>query len=163
MKHLPDTKIERIYEKSDDVSDDIKKGKVDFDILRANGIDSQIGLSYCQNDEAFYRSLLADYAAGKEEKISLLEKYKAVSDWHNYMIHVHSLKSSSKMIGAVKMSEQAARLEAAAGNEDGTAIIKEHDDMIKRYEETVRAIESILSTKHSSDDDGEILEFFPER
>lgn len=164
MKYLPDDKLERIREeKKEDVSKDTDKtGSKDFEILRAGGIDTETGLKYSQNDEEFYRSLLAEYASGEKEKIDILTKCYETSDWQNYMIHVHSLKSSSKTIGVMDLFEQAARLEAAANATDAATIHNEHAAMIERYKAVNQTIRSVISETDMSNDDSEILEFWPE-
>ena len=128
----------------------------------AEGIDPEIGLKYSQNDEEFYRSLLSEYAAGEKDKIDILTKCLETSDWHNYTIHVHSLKSSSKTIGVMDLFEQAAKLEAAANTEDAETIRREHDVMIERYKVVNQTIRSVISETDTTDDDSEILEFWPE-
>ena len=55
--------------------------------------------------------LEADYS----EKI---QNFYEIEDWHNYQILVHSLKSSSKSIGAEKLSAKALALESAAKIKD---------------------------------------------
>ena len=106
---------------------------------------------------------------GKEEKAENLQKSFATGDWHNYAIYVHALKSSSKMIGALALSEQAAALEAAADAGDGETIRRDHKAVMERYEALSRAITSVVSVP--ADEDGvlefspqedDILEFYPE-
>lgn len=164
LKHLSKNKVELVREDNDseNASAEKKEVKSDFDTLLASGIDPQIALPYCQNDEEFYRSLLSDFASGREEKAGLLQKYFDSEDWHNYMIYAHSLKSSAKMIGAMELSGQAAKLETAAGAGDGDTIRKEHASMMKRYEAVAGVIQSICHGETSSDGDDEILEFWPE-
>ncbi len=67
------------------------------------------------------------------------------------------------MIGALALSEQAAKLEAAANAGDGNTIRYEHDSMMQKYEDAVNAIKSLGSDADSdSGDDDEILEFLPD-
>ena len=67
------------------------------------------------------------------------------------------------MIGALALSEQAAKLEAAANAGDGNTIRYEHDSMMQRYEEVVNAIKSLGSeSEPDSGDDDEIMEFLPD-
>lgn len=117
---------------------------------------------YSQNDEEFYRSLLSEYAAGEKDKIDILTKCFETSDWHNYTIHVHSLKSNSKTIGVMDLFEQAAKLEAAANAEDTDTVRSGHDAMIARYKAVTQTIRSVISETDMADDDSEILEFWPE-
>ena len=143
-----------------------------YNALRDAGIEPRVGLPYCQNDEEFYRTLLAEYARGKQEKTEMITKSFEAEDWHNYAIYVHALKSTSKTIGALLLSEQAAKLEAAANTGDAAAIRKEHYDMLERYETVTEGIRAFMPAETTSEgananadafsDDDEILEFLPE-
>ena len=165
IKHLPKDKVECIVEEQDQEikSHEAEPVSAEFGGLVAAGIDPKIGLPYCQNDESFYRSMLAEYAHSKIEKESILKKSFAESDWKTYAIQVHSLKSTSKMIGALALSEQAAKLEAAANAGDGKTIRYEHDSMMQKYEDVVDAIKALSQdSDNDSGDDDEILEFMPD-
>ncbi len=128
-------------------------------LLRGAGVDPDTGLMYCQGDESLYRSLLADYLQQYLKKAEAMKRYSGLRDWENYGILVHSLKSSSKMIGAQALSEAAARLEAAAGSGDERTILREHGPMINRYETVIRAIRSIIHEPEYGSE--EVLEFAP--
>ena len=164
IKYLPGEKVEWVREENTEktVNTNPQKETKDFDILRAAGIDPEIGLKYSQNDEEFYRSLLSEYAAGEKDKIDILTKCLETSDWHNYTIRVHSLKSSSKTIGVMDLFEQAAKLEAAANTEDAETVRNGHNSMIARYKAVTQTIRSVISETDMADDDSEILEFWPE-
>ena len=101
----------------------------------------------------------------------MLTKSFEAEDWHNYAIYVHALKSTSKTIGALLLSEQAAKLEAAANTGDASTIRKEHDDMMERYNSVTEGIRAFMpadmtaegnGANDCSSDDDEILEFLPE-
>ena len=160
MKYLPEEKVERVRE--EEVSEPKKEiPENDFDVLRSAGIEPRTGLLYCQNDEAFYRSVLAEYALGGKEKTENLKQSFDKENWHDYAIYVHALKSTSKMIGASSLSDQAARMETAANNGDAASIRKEHDAMMQKYEEVTRAISTVIPTQENTGDDSDIMEFAP--
>ena len=71
------------------------------------GIDTAAGLHYCNQDEEFYYSLLLQYAGDMEKKLSLLEQYRTEKNYPDYAIHIHSIKSTSKMIGEILTSRVA--------------------------------------------------------
>ncbi len=155
LKYLPEDKVEFIKggsDSSDAVDTDGLEG------LREAGIDPEIGLPYCQNDKDFYLTMLAEFAHGRDEKAAALKASYEASDWNNYAIDVHALKSTSRMIGATTLSEMAARLEQAANSGDTAAILAEHDDMLARYNTAVMAIADAVHASPSTEDD-EILEF----
>lgn len=173
IKYLPQDKIERISEEeSTGGHSDSGIAADGLDGLLEGGIDPKVGLPYCQNDKAFYESMLTEYAHSKTEKEALILKSCAESDWNSYAIHVHAIKSTSKMIGALAVYELAAKLEAAANAGDVSEIRKDHDDLIEKYERVVDTINSVVTTVHeessetmefpAATDGGEIMEFLPD-
>ena len=158
IKYLPQDKIERISEEENESRrEETVAGAEGLDALLEGGIDPKVGLPYCQNDKAFYESMLAEYAHSCAEKEALILKSYAESDWDSYAIHVHAIKSTSKMIGALAVSELAAKLEAAANAGDVSEIRKDHDDLIEKYERVVGTINNVVKT--TSDESSERMEF----
>ena len=143
-KHLPEDKIELVKEdvKTEEKLDE--KGDVEvadsFNVLRAAGVDPSEGLQYTNNDESFYRSLLNEYAVSYPEKSEKIKGSFSAENWKEYGVYVHALKSTSKTIGAMELSELAAKLEEAAGKSDSDTIKSKNDLMMKRYEAVARAI-----------------------
>lgn len=125
MRYLPE---ECIMKKTEDSSGDngSESSLPEWLSTLPEDIDTARGLNSCMNDAEFYRSLLEDFAgsaAGTAEKLgSFLEQ----NDLDNYRILVHSLKSSSKTVGAMRLSAAAEKLEAAAKNNDRQYINENH-------------------------------------
>lgn len=94
-------------------------------------LDTDTGLGYCMNDEAFYLEMLTEYV--KNDRTKDLENFFGKSDFENYRIAIHSLKSTSLTIGAVKLSEKAKALEAACKEGDTAFIQKMHPECIAEY------------------------------
>jgi len=55
--------------------------------------------------------LIEEYVYGSEEKARDLTFYREARDWGNLAILAHSIKSSSMTIGAIALSEIAAKVE----------------------------------------------------
>lgn len=172
INYLPVSKVMLVEEEKDEAPQKEELKKDAFDILREAGIETWSGLQYCQNDEAFYRSLLEEYANVWIEKSEHMQKNFEAKNWHDYAIYVHSLKSTSKMIGADKLSEISARLETAATASDSDTIERLHEDMMNDYKKAVSAIDTLISSGEDKNnahggfkmlaDDGGIMEFLPE-
>ncbi len=139
-KYLPESKVElvKVEEKPEEVQE--KKAADPFGVLRAAGVNPAEGLQYTNDDESFYRSMLNEYAVSYPEKSAKINEYFSKEDWNEYGVYVHALKSTSKMIGAMELSELALRLEEAAKNSDVDTIKGKHDLMMKRYEAVTKAI-----------------------
>ena len=86
-------------------------------------------------------NVLKDYYHTIPKKHALIKQYAEEKNWHNYTIEVHALKSASKQIGATKLSEDAAELEAA-GHALNEAIILEKTpallDLYLHYENILK-------------------------
>ncbi len=135
-----------------------------FAPLREAGIDPSLGLGYCGNEEEFYMSLLKEYAQGAEEKQRNMRKYFEAEDWKDYAILVHALKSTSKMIGAAELSDEAAELESAANAQNAGIIRSRHAQVLESYTATAAAIRAVLPDTGDPAEEGEedILEFYPD-
>ncbi|MBQ7221146.1 MAG: response regulator [Synergistaceae bacterium] len=161
LKHLPPEKIIRINEVDGKVPDEPAD---DFTKLAESGIDIEAGLGYSQNDKELYRTLLSEYITSSDEKINAIKKFCASQNCQRYGIVVHALKSSSRMIGAAKLSELCAQLEEASDNEDISMIRDRTPALLDMYGEVIRAIRSAeaADTESQQTHDDEVLEFFPE-
>ena len=115
-----------------------------LDLLFRVGVDIHEGLGYCRNDRAFYHTLLSKYVTDAPGKMEKLTSYFDGEDWKNYQILVHALKSNSKMIGAMDLSEKARLLEEAAKEGNGEYIHAEHGALISDYEALSTGMGEIL-------------------
>ena len=125
------------------------------------GIDRKTGRLNCRGDEELYHTLLKEYADSAEEKHRSMQAYYEQRDWKQYSILVHALKSSSRLIGAGVLSQEAAALEKAADEGREEYISRNHGAVMQNYMKTARSIEGIL-TENPGDVDGSVLEFYPE-
>ena len=90
---------------------------------RIPGLSVKEGLENCM-DEDILRATIRDYAQAAGNTIERIKSFINDHDIENYTITVHALKSSSRIIGAGGLSEQAKYLEAC-GDEGNTGEIHE--------------------------------------
>ncbi len=176
LEYIPKEKIlERKDEKGNNEQEGLTIKFEDYDVLEEVGVDTDTGLSYCNNDSAFYKTILNEYYQKAYKKIHDIQKYCDEEDWKNYAILVHALKSTSKTIGAIGLSEIAARMEQAANNNDKDSIMSENETMLHEYNRTIDAVAIVLGkaprpdkSKSQNDDnsddeeDDELFVFTPE-
>ncbi len=96
--------------------------KPEADIV-VGDLDTKTALSMLGSEKLFW-SVLKDYYNAIEKKADSIQKKMEQGDWAGYTIEVHALKSSSKQIGAMELSERAAAMEEA-GNASEIAVIRE--------------------------------------
>jgi response regulator RpfG family c-di-GMP phosphodiesterase len=94
-------------------------------------LDTATGMGYCMNDEAFYLEMLAEYV--KNDRCAELETCFEKSDFENYRIAMHSLKSTSLTIGAVRLSETAKAIEGACKEGNMDFVREQHEKCMTDY------------------------------
>lgn len=144
LKYLPEEHVEELGTEEPGIAVDINKSEMGRmqQLEKLEGMDIQIGLSYCMNDEEFYVEMLGDYL--KSDKMSKMERFFTDEDWDNYRTLVHALKSTSLTIGAVHLSGEAKALEMAAKDGDADYIRSHHKVALDEYIELTGRIREIL-------------------
>ncbi len=135
------------------------------DRLNAIGVDTEKGLYYSGGDKDFYRSLLEQYAKESVMKKKVMTESLSDGKLDDYSIQAHSIKSTSKMIGALELSEAARLLELAGKDSDRPFIDKNHEAMIAMYDKVLAAIapDGIADDNADTpDDDDGVIEFAPD-
>lgn len=174
VRYLPEEKVTVVKREARGAADatPADAGADGYAPLRQAGINPEIGMRYCQKDENLYYTLLREYAAEAEDKAQAFGRYYETRDWNNYSILAHSLKSTSRTIGATALSQIAAKLEKAADDGRAEDVAAEHAVMLECYANTAQAIRAVLQgmgsdagdendrMKFGPDDD--IMEFMPE-
>ena len=100
--------------------------------MHIEGIDGKVAISTIGSEETL-RSVMKLYYDSLTDKYNEIDGYFKAQDWTNYTIKVHALKSSSKLIGALSISEQAALLEDAGKQGNIDYIRSKHDAFMADY------------------------------
>ncbi|MCM1055580.1 MAG: PocR ligand-binding domain-containing protein [Bacteroides sp.] len=83
--------------------------------------------------EKLYRVVLKEYYCAINKKREIIIGHRDEGRWREYTIEVHSLKSTSKQIGADHLSKLAADLEHAGHEGDTEFIVQHTDEMLEEY------------------------------
>jgi len=81
-------------------------------------INTRIGISRVSGVETMYHSALAFFTRKVVSECKQMSSFIESRDVDSFAIRVHAMKSKLSTIGAIKLSETAARLELAAKNKD---------------------------------------------
>ena len=108
-------------------------------------IDMKVALANCMNSKEFFVEMAEEFLL--EDKTDELEKSLAAEDCKEYRVAAHALKSSSLVIGAVKLSEKAKAQEFAARDEKIDELKENHDDLIATYRRVREELKSWLEGK----------------
>ena len=88
-----------------------KDGSGDSPLKGIASVDYDTAIRNCGSEELLM-SVLSDYLEAVPEKTADIRRFWEAGDYKNYTILVHAMKSSSRLIGAMQLSEDAAYLEA---------------------------------------------------
>ena len=128
-----------IIGRNEDISNNDQNNKenksITIDTARQIGLNVDSALVYSCGDEDFYLELLTDYAGQASDRCAELTSYLEAGNLKDYEILVHSVKSSSKTIGADDLSELAKLLESAARDSDADYVRQHHDALVSGLEE----------------------------
>ena len=113
-------------DKSQDYSDFLNK------LYKVSDLDADSALKNCGSEELLF-STIKQYYSSIDQKALELQNFYEAEDWENYGIKVHALKSTSRLIGANKLSKLAERLEECANNNTVSEIQKKHKKLIDTY------------------------------
>ena len=89
---------------------------------------------------AGYLAVLATFRNTAEKKEKEIRKYYDESDWDNFTVKVHALKSSARIIGAMELAALAERLENAGKEKDTDLIGKKIAERLQMYDGTVKVL-----------------------
>ena len=115
-------------------------------------IDVNTGLKYCAYSKDMYREFLKIYYDGSEKKKEQLTESYSGKNWKDYVTYVHSMKSTSLNVGAIKLSEFAAEIEKAGKDylatnkkESLSYMLEHHEELMKMYHATINEVSCFLS------------------
>lgn len=114
-----------------------------------DGINIEEAKKYSNTVDEFYASLRM-YVDDYDARTGELGKAFAEKDWHNYKINAHTVKSTSRLIGAKDFGDFAFEFEKAAGNEDESFIAANHDKFLNNYSEIYKKILDVLNARGTS-------------
>lgn len=131
LRHLP---AEMVHMKSDEAGVAKPEAKTESVL-----IDFEKGLALCVNDRGLYKEVLQSLP--DEHFDYYLQEYYEKSDWANYRVKVHALKSCLVNVGADKVSLMAKKLEDAAKEENFKVIFESHPALMEEFRKVLLDIQ----------------------
>lgn len=104
-------------------------------------IDYSIGLEHCNQDRGLYLQMMRMLLSYVPEKLAVMEQYVKEKEYKSYVIEVHALKNNAALIGAMKLSEDAKRLEFAGKEERYEEIDANSPQLIHSFRDLLQYIE----------------------
>jgi signal transduction histidine kinase/CheY-like chemotaxis protein len=125
------------------------------------GVDVQKGISMTGGTEARYRKVLVQFCKDARERLVWLKNISgekgpdgkpgwmdSAQNLSAFIIHVHALKGTAGTIGAAKVSEEAAALEAAGKAGDGAVIQERLPGFCGQLLGLIERVGSVLEEDH---------------
>ena len=78
-------------------------------------VDADLALQNCGSAKVL-KNVIENFVETAEEKADAIDEYMEEHDFKNYTIMVHALKSSARLVGAMRLSDEAAYLEECGNN-----------------------------------------------
>ncbi len=114
----------------------------DLTSLNEAGIDTKTGLQYTGREDKYIAALQRFYK-NHDKNRTKIDKCLAENDYENYMITVHSLKSNSRMIGALSLGDGFEELELAAKNDDHNIVLDKTPSVLNEYDSITDSLKEI--------------------
>jgi len=102
--------------------------------IKVGDLDVSFALKFLGSEDLFW-TVLKVYYRSIEKKAKLIKSLEEDEEFTGFTVEVHALKSSSKQIGAISLSEKAAALEKAGNARDAIFIHRYTDEMLQQYRE----------------------------
>lgn len=142
---LPIEKIQR----ADNIQDTLKKEEPVEEFV-VGDLDTKSAIALLGNEKLFW-SVLKEYYHVIDKKSRLIKELMDSEDWAGYTIEVHALKSASRQIGAISLSEKAAAMEKAGNAREVEQIRQCTDEMLQQYRGYLSILEPFFSEQQEDD------------
>lgn len=110
------------------------------------GLNTELALEYSETSEIFY-ALLGDFHSDIEKHCEIFCRAMREDDIETFAKEMHTLKSSSRMIGAIALSATAAELERYAVEADWRSIRLRTPALIVQYRSYLPILEPYAKKK----------------
>ena len=146
VKWLPEHKVQFVERSAQGEESDIfdmleKKMSLEdekFKLLEKYGIDLETGLKNMGGSIETYDEILTIYFEEISEKLRRIRKSGTLGDMKAYSVDVHSLKSTSASIGAMRLSEMAKEHEYRSRQDDSLFVRKNLARLCAECEKMIR-------------------------
>ncbi|MBQ7920601.1 MAG: PocR ligand-binding domain-containing protein [Lachnospiraceae bacterium] len=146
---LPKHKIKKVYSVAGEETTEEK----DIVSVVIEGLDTGSALRLLGTEKLFW-AVLKDYYQAIPKKLKLIKETEQNEDWKAYTIEVHALKSASKQIGAMELSEKALRMENAGHAQDGELIHQCTDELLQQYASYIDILKPYFPEEKKGDGQG---------
>ena len=142
LKYLPEEKIKKIGQE-EPLETENEDEQVPPEILAIEELDTGAGIDYCGDLEEYIEALKT-YCSSVGEKTDKIKGLLGNGDIKGLTIIAHSIKSTSRAIGANDLSAKAAEIEKNAESLDASTLKHRVSKFLEDYESLGKQIEKAL-------------------
>lgn len=121
------------------------------DELKIADIDLEDALQYSSGTVRDVLDNIKGYLTDSMLNRTRIQKEYEAKQWNDFRIHVHALKSTSRIVGAVHMAYLAEQMEKAAGGEDQAYITANFENLLQEHEQLCTDLEHLLAAPQIRD------------
>ena len=114
------------------------------------GIDYDAAVTNCGTEDTFVQALEIFYNT-LDKKADDIERFEREKDIKNYTVLVHALKSAARLVGALKLSDDAKYLEACGDKQDIEEIEAKTPALLSQYRGYKPVLEKVFGKKDEPD------------
>ncbi|MBO4762292.1 MAG: Hpt domain-containing protein, partial [Lachnospiraceae bacterium] len=115
-----------------------------IDDLVSIGIDTDTALEYAGDNVGTLKGVLDIFVSDGKEKLELMKTQLSDGDYAGFTTQIHAVKSVTKAIGLMDLSQKALSLEMAGKNGENKIIDENAPETLKEYAEIIDKIDKIL-------------------
>ena len=117
-------------------------------------IDGDAAIKNSGSEDAL-RSVLEIFMNSVGDKAAELNGYYSSGNWNDYIVKIHALKSSAKLIGAMDLSQKAEALEMNGKNGNIDYIREHHEEAMQEYRKLGEQLKLSVSQEPGTQDNQE--------
>lgn len=161
LRYLPKGKIHTgtvtdVKAEEEDTKQDLLQDLPEW-LQKLTELDVRAGIKNCGSIDS-YQSILKVYFESIPHSKENIRKTFQDKNLKDYTSYVHSLKSTSRTIGAMKISKLAEKMEKAGDKKDIESIIKHTDELLSMYEALEQKLQTLPEIAGNEQDDVEYKE-----
>ena len=129
-------------------------------LLSVRTLDAAEGMKHC-GDLEIYLETLTVYAESAKAGADEIERFWNERDIENVTVKVHALKSTSRVVGAMRLGDLAEQLEKAGNDGDVKTLEQNMDELLADYRALGEALSPLI--QNDSSDDSQLPEIPPDK
>lgn len=136
MQYLPQELVKLARKEQADDTEEKQRQQIvreAIDRLRLSDMDLDDALQYSSGTVSDVLDNIRGYLTESAENRARIQKEYEDKNWNDFKIHVHALKSTSRVVGAIHMAFLAERMEKAAGGGDVSYIAENFENLMGEY------------------------------